>query len=422
LVVSVVLLYACLSPTQITVRLSTDVECTTVTPYGTSIYGGDPKGGPITSTRNCTGPGEMHDIGTLVITPSGDHEEALSLTVVAGVKRPSEECAANDYKDCIVARRRMRFYNHEPLDLPIELRRACLDVPCDPKETCFRGACVTAEVQPVHGCLGPDCTPSAGLGAPDASSTDWELALDRAGKRVRGLAKNGSNLWWTQESATTPAQTEVYVAPVGALPSAVARFRVDDVAYGIAVSPNDDVVYAIQASDRCALLLGSSSGPFTCKNAPGLGVAVLWNPIPTVLVTSTDQAFRITGSTQSTVPAGGGYIESDAKSAWYLARSVILGVDWTSTPPFETFVGANLPRAGPGFAMSTTHWFASTTDGEIYMVNRESTATRSLSLSGGLSEVEDILFDPESSTLYAAGVRGAVSGIFTIRIAPRDLP
>jgi hypothetical protein len=65
-----VFLYACLSPTQITARLSTDVPCDTITTTGTSIYDADPTKGPRSrTTRTCTESGALHDIGTLVITP-----------------------------------------------------------------------------------------------------------------------------------------------------------------------------------------------------------------------------------------------------------------------------------------------------------------------------------------------------------------
>jgi hypothetical protein len=443
---SVVFLYACLSPTQITARLSTDVPCDTIATTGTSIYDADPTKGPITTTRACTESGALHDIGTLVITPSGDSDGALTVVAVAGVQRPSEECAANDYKGCIVARRRMRFYPHEPLDLPIELLRACLDVPCDQDKTCFRGACIGAEVEPIHGCLGPDCEPQSDAAAPDTGGADagasdgtspdapiatdaelggWQLALDMNGRKVRGLATDGANLWWTQDSANPPSVSDTYSATMGAFNSRTLQHQYNLVAYGIAANPAGEFLIALQSGAQCALIVSPSPWEYTCQNSPGVGVAALWNVPPTVWVTTPNVAFRYIGPAEDFTPTGGGYVESDADGAWFVSGQNIMKVDWSAPSPTASLASAALPRAGWGFAMNATHWFVSTTDGVIYAVNRASgTLTPPISAPGILTEVEDILYDAGTGgtgTLYAAAVHGNTTGIFSRSLSLADL-
>ncbi len=160
LVASVLLASACRDPTQVTVELSTDVDCANL--QGTTITNG--KLGGIedvpfaTETEACTPTTNDEFIGTIVLFPSESKEEKFGVKVVAGVRRPASECLAPRYEGCIVARRGLKFAPHTPLVLPIVLREACLDVFCDPQTTCVKGECVSATIDP------GDCLPPKGCG------------------------------------------------------------------------------------------------------------------------------------------------------------------------------------------------------------------------------------------------------------------
>ncbi|MBK6695765.1 MAG: hypothetical protein IPG50_26670 [Myxococcales bacterium] len=183
------LAWACLEPTQITVRLTTDVPCAEL--RGTSIYNGTGADAiPVTTTNDCL-EGSPHTIGTLVLAPSGTSKDDLvTITTVAGVDVRSEECtAANQWKGCIVARRKLRYEKHEPLDLPIFLASACRDRACGDDETCIpcaREPCaagappVCAPAEFVDRCdqPGANCKQAVASGA--SSASDAGSTLDGA--------------------------------------------------------------------------------------------------------------------------------------------------------------------------------------------------------------------------------------------------
>jgi hypothetical protein len=94
-------------------------------------------------TQDCDADGH---IGSLVLVPSGDKDDAMRIRVVAGVSddgglRP-EDCAARDYAGCIVARRAIKYVAHESLELDIDLTSDCVNLGCDPEHTCLVGGCV----------------------------------------------------------------------------------------------------------------------------------------------------------------------------------------------------------------------------------------------------------------------------------------
>jgi hypothetical protein len=437
------LLYACLSPTQITARISTDVDCTTVAQNQTAIYGASARTEPpITTTRACDPAGTMHDVGTLVIAPRGDEKDQhFSVVVVAGVDRPSEECAANDYKGCIVARRRMSFVPHEPLELPIELLKACLDVPCDEDKTCFRGACISANATRINGCLGPDCDPTGGSGdggtddatldspatadapndarvVPETSVAGWQTVVDTSGLKVRGLAENGGVLWWTQDpdgpafrsfvcntAIATPAPC---TAPVNTLSTWLA--------YGIVANANG---YAIAGdlSGNCLASGGSLAVDGNCNGDVGFGIAADVGS-QTFWVTAASDTYRFVDS----LPVGplgfpGWYAEGNATGFWFASGTSIIGGDWTTGAVLTNLAGV-LPLPGHGFAMSSTHWFASTTDGTIFAVAKATNIVTKMITTGGLfTDVEDILYVEPASMLYIAATRGATTGIFSLHVA-----
>ncbi|MBS2017141.1 MAG: hypothetical protein JST00_29915 [Deltaproteobacteria bacterium] len=149
---------ACLDPTQITLKVKSNVPCGDS--KGVALTGGVPgaveRAAPSTITTTCN----AGDIGTLVSTPSGDKESRAAFLVVQGIDRPASECAAAGFKGCIVARRILRYIAHTPLELPIALNLVCKDVACGEFETCARsGKCVSAVIEDPESCPNGVCVP-----------------------------------------------------------------------------------------------------------------------------------------------------------------------------------------------------------------------------------------------------------------------
>ena len=186
---------SCVQPTQITLRVTSDVGCS-------DLSGVQLVTGPTIAeaqdrfhlhyaaavTHDCTpgsapGGGPENLIGTLVVTPGGS---GGTVVVSAGV--PLNGAPAPDpgtcedpkvAPSCIIARRSFSFIEHTSLTLPIELSRLCVGKTCDPASTCFRGTCVDATVT----CKGSGCglAPEIGTGAgggTDASSSDGAYDAD----------------------------------------------------------------------------------------------------------------------------------------------------------------------------------------------------------------------------------------------------
>ena len=132
---------ACADPTEITVRVATDLPCNALS---TRITGGR----ETAETTQCTaGPrAGIQDIGSIVLVPSGAKNDPLTITVVTAFGKAASACDPNGDPACIVARRKLRYVRHTPLDLPIDMRAACLGKVCDADSTCELGVCVAANV------------------------------------------------------------------------------------------------------------------------------------------------------------------------------------------------------------------------------------------------------------------------------------
>ncbi len=135
---------SCLNHTQITLHVSTNAPCKDASQWkGVSIYTGSTTDvetkEPTLTTTAC---GAGGDIGTLVLVPTGSDSDEIGLRVVAGLSRDPEDCAANLYDGCIVARRTLRYSPHASLDVYVALTDDCVGVSCDSSHTCVDGTCV----------------------------------------------------------------------------------------------------------------------------------------------------------------------------------------------------------------------------------------------------------------------------------------
>jgi hypothetical protein len=163
---------SCRSPTQITVIVTTDVDCTKVT--GTAIATGQldvltDKPAASTTSHCDTATGA---IGTLIVVPSGAKDEEVALRIVSGVGKDAEACSSAADEACIVAKRAVRFIPHSELIMRVVMRASCLGKACAKDETCVRGDCVKATILDPAVCSGSGCDESTLLPSPDSGVSD----------------------------------------------------------------------------------------------------------------------------------------------------------------------------------------------------------------------------------------------------------
>ncbi len=145
------LLGACAAPTEIRLKLYTDVACTDDPDWkGIAVYVGGVDSNlenkaPALTAASCDKNGQ---IGSLVIVPSGSKDDEVGLRVVAGIGQSPEDCASHGYQGCIVARRSLRFSPHSTIDLDITLTADCRGIGCDAAHTCLNGTCTDRIAQP----------------------------------------------------------------------------------------------------------------------------------------------------------------------------------------------------------------------------------------------------------------------------------
>ena len=168
----VVLASSCLEPTQITVVVSTDVDCAVVTKTQTEIAIGtrasvDQGTGQNVTATTCAGT----EIGSIALVPSGTNESvAVGVYLSTKLGKPSYSCRANA-ADCIVARRVIGYVPHTPLTLPIHLSLSCLNVTCSSGQTCVDGRCTSDTIDTTR-CAGGVCGPTALNPPGDAGGLD----------------------------------------------------------------------------------------------------------------------------------------------------------------------------------------------------------------------------------------------------------
>ena len=170
-------LVACREPTQITLVITTDVPCPTVTNKGVDVRVGSPQtveDQPTTDvvTKSC------HDtsIGSIVVVPSGDDDGRVGIEVTLGTGGvASADCRVSSSSGCIIARRTLGYVPHTSLVLPIHLAAKCVDVACAVGQTCVEGVCRGSEVSCPGGTCGPETLPPVDAGIVDAAP---DVAID----------------------------------------------------------------------------------------------------------------------------------------------------------------------------------------------------------------------------------------------------
>ena len=176
----------CYTATQVTLTIVTDLPCaehaTTAVFIGATAA--EAEGNPASATEARCVDGR---IGTLALTPTGDHDGRVAVRVVTAATGTSiDTCAAARGvlpTGCIVARRRVGYRSRRALALPIAMRVACRGVYCGESQTCVSGTCFDSVIPDLAACEGPQgCgedvltvgSPPSGpdAGPPDASVPD----------------------------------------------------------------------------------------------------------------------------------------------------------------------------------------------------------------------------------------------------------
>ena len=151
---------SCRDPTQITVRVTTDLACNP-TPGGLA-KAWIASAGTEVEAPSCTPQTPYNYIGTIVIVPGPAGDDAkVDVTVVGSVNAASNDTCLSSKQnvgDCLVVHRRLSFIPHAPLSLPIRLDSRCLNVQCKDTQTCIDGVCNSIDVNP---------PPTEDAGAPD---------------------------------------------------------------------------------------------------------------------------------------------------------------------------------------------------------------------------------------------------------------
>jgi hypothetical protein len=210
-------LAACRSPTQIELDVHTNVPCTDW--QGAAIAVGQL--GPdlenaLASTTSMTCDGAGH-VGTVVVIPAGDDGANVALKVVGAVGDAGavavEDCTVDaGYKNCVVARRALRFIPHESLTLDVPLDQSCVNQPCLPDETCVGGVCRSATIPDPTQCETQSCgegvLPPVDGGAGDATVSD-------GGGVDAQIAEGGGDATTPGEDAASDAGFVPAVGPCG---------------------------------------------------------------------------------------------------------------------------------------------------------------------------------------------------------------
>jgi len=125
------------------IEITTDLDCPELTDVAIALVDGLNQN-TVASTAKCSD----GRIGSLVFLPpdtfndtsastSGEQRDShFTVVITAGVEIAADQCEANGFFGCIVARRRLEI---DSTPVEILLRSECLHTPCDASTTCVSG-------------------------------------------------------------------------------------------------------------------------------------------------------------------------------------------------------------------------------------------------------------------------------------------
>lgn len=230
---------ACLQPTQITVRVETDMTCgqgegelqsVLVGAGGTDSVQVDPK-------STCAD----QFVGSVAVVP-GAGAGSVDITVVGTIG--GSKCAIDspNGNGCVATRRRLSFIDHIPLSITIRIESDCAGVTCDGNQTCSAGKCVD-----------PGCGSSCGDAGGDGGGGGPRItAITAGGNTTCATTSDGDVVCWG-DAANQKLLTDAKELP----PTRIAALKgaknlVLGRAHGCATftEPNGDVVKCWGANDK----------------------------------------------------------------------------------------------------------------------------------------------------------------------------
>jgi formylglycine-generating enzyme required for sulfatase activity len=156
-------LVGCRSPTQISVDVQADVQCSQVTEtaFTAGELGAIESLPPTSTSTTCSG----EHLGTVVLVPSGDENAQVGFKLVTALNGVTTDvcssAAAANNTNCIVERRALRYIPNTPLEVVVEMTKACEGTICNAESTCVNGVCVPATIPDPTQCEGATgCTSS----------------------------------------------------------------------------------------------------------------------------------------------------------------------------------------------------------------------------------------------------------------------
>ncbi len=443
---------ACREPTQITLQVDTDVDCDKLVGHGgTAIIGGAPTDDPVTITRDCSGAGPLRTIGSLVIAPSGKRDDVVSISVVAGATSPLNACAAADFAGCIVARRRLRFVPHEPLELRVRLSSACIGIKCAEDRTCVDGRCVTADVDdPAFCSTTQECDARLLTGVDAGAEASADAAPDRTSvppppryalpqhlvttpSPAFGVAADGDGLYWTTDQG---AFGESWSALASAGPASSFQRRVpSDTFRGIAVFGAETFVADVQNGPTCVTVYSptwaslrtrgcASGGAFSVDVADSSGgVPLLVGIAANAFVANPlDNGLNVPVSASPSpfpTPNANSYLESNHSGVAYFSEgATVHKVTFAATLSVSAVPLYNIPPGTPlvGIALGATHHYVTNIEGDVFeVIPSTGVATKLANLPGAQDLVVARRTPTSAADLFiAAGNGKGNNGIWVI--------
>ena len=190
---------SCRDPTQITVRVTTDLACKQTPGLAKAWVASS---GTEVEAPDCTTQAPVNYVGSIVIVPGPAGDDAkVDVTVIGSVSAASnDKCLTTktNVGDCLVVRRRLSFIPHTPLTLPVRLDSRCLNVQCkDDTETCIDGVCRSVDVNPPPPPPADAGAPDVGLDAPPPAPVPLDaLDLFAGNDGTCARLKNGDIVCW----------------------------------------------------------------------------------------------------------------------------------------------------------------------------------------------------------------------------------
>ena len=345
---------SCRDPTQITVRVTTDLACHQTPGLAKAWVA---SAGTEVEAPSCTPQTPYNYVGTIVLVPGPAGDDAkVDVMVIGSVNAAANDACLASKKnagDCLVVRRRLSFIPHTPLTLPIRLDSRCLNVQCKDSETCIEGVCKPIDFEPP-----PPIDAGADGDVPDAPPAGPPLkatAIFASGNATCAVTVNRDVVCWGDDTGGILFGGSVASMPPTGEPLLAGMTSIAfGVAHGCALFPSgvqcwgDNGAYQLGAG----LKVTRSDSPVPVS-APVDGAGIpfpikSWGPV-TAGDAFTCASVVTTNSAQDVACWG--------KDAFGQASGK--GATGSGTVPIPTIIGipnaVGTPAAGPDFACSLVH-------------------------------------------------------------------